>query len=92
MNFHPDYQLFQLAGSGDRTADPWITSPTLPPYTTGDSYQDFLRTMSSIDLISLKIQILGENLFINLGFKSPSGKVKSFLSRFLFIFIFSIKN
>ena len=35
--------------------------------------------MSSIDLISLKIQILGGNLFKNPGFKSPSGKVNFFV-------------
>ena len=35
MNFHPDKQLFQVAG--DRTPDPWVTSPMLPPYTMGDS-------------------------------------------------------
>ena len=37
MNFHPVKQLFQVAGARDRTTDPWVTSPTLPPYTTGDS-------------------------------------------------------
>ena len=31
MNFHPVKQLFQVAGAGDRTADPWVTSPMLPP-------------------------------------------------------------
>ena len=25
MNFHPDKQLFQAAGAGDPTTDPWIT-------------------------------------------------------------------
>jgi hypothetical protein len=35
MNFHPVKQLFQVAGAGDRTAEPWVTSPMLPPYTTG---------------------------------------------------------
>ena len=34
----------------------------------------FLRTVSSIDLISLKIQIVGGNLFKNPGFKSPLSK------------------
>ena len=29
MNFYPD--------AGDRTADPWVTSPILSPYTTGTS-------------------------------------------------------
>ena len=29
MNFHPDQQLFQNAGAGDLTTDPWITSSTL---------------------------------------------------------------
>ena len=29
MNFHPVKQLFQIAGAGARTADPWVTSPTL---------------------------------------------------------------
>ena len=41
--------------------------------------RDFLRTVSSIDLISLKIQFVGGNLSI-------------FLSSFLFILIFSIKK
>jgi hypothetical protein len=36
MNFHPDKQLFQVAGDGDRTADPWITKPVLYLYTMGD--------------------------------------------------------
>ena len=27
MNFHPVKQLFQVTGTGDRTADPWVTSP-----------------------------------------------------------------
>ena len=51
---------------------------------------NFLRIVSSFDLIS--IQILGGNLVKNLGLKSPSGKIKFFLSRFLFIFIFSKKT
>ena len=29
MNFHPDKKLFQVAGAGNWTADPWNTSPTL---------------------------------------------------------------
>ena len=33
MNFHPDKQLLQVAG----TADPWVTSLTLSPYITGDA-------------------------------------------------------
>ena len=39
-NFHPDKQLFQVASARDRTTDPWVTSPTLPRYTTGDSLFD----------------------------------------------------
>ena len=35
MNFHPDKQLFQVAGAGDQTTDPRITRPVLYPYTTG---------------------------------------------------------
>ena len=35
MNFHPDKQLFQVAGARDRTTDPWITKPVLYPYTMG---------------------------------------------------------
>ena len=27
---------FQVGGAGDRTADSWVTSQTLPHYTTGD--------------------------------------------------------
>ena len=50
--------------------------------------QYFLSAVSFIDLISL-----GRNLFKNLGFKSPSGKINFFclFCLFLFIFIFSIK-
>ncbi len=44
MNFHPVKQLFRVTGARDRTADPWVTSPTLPPYTTGDSLLDFVTT------------------------------------------------
>ena len=29
VNFHLDKQLFQVAGAGDRTTDPWITKPAL---------------------------------------------------------------
>ena len=36
MNFHPDKQLFQVAGTGDRTTDPWITKPVLYLYTMGE--------------------------------------------------------
>ena len=36
MNFHPDKQLFQVAGAGDRTTDPWITKPALYLYIMGD--------------------------------------------------------
>ena len=32
---------FQIAGAGDRTADPWFTSSMLTPYTTRDSRQYF---------------------------------------------------
>ena len=41
MNFHSVKQLFQIAGAGDRTADPWVTSSTLSPYTTGTSLDVF---------------------------------------------------
>ena len=37
MNFHPDKQLFQVAGPWVRTTDPWITMAALSPYTMGDS-------------------------------------------------------
>ena len=50
----------------------------------------FLRTVSSISLISLKIQILGGKvLFKILGFDSQCGRVK-FFAIFLFFFTFSI--
>ena len=39
MNFHPDKQLFQVAGAGERNTDPWITKP--PHH--GDPLQIFLR-------------------------------------------------
>ena len=38
MNFHPDWQLFQVAGAVDRTADPWVTGPTLPHTPRGTPY------------------------------------------------------
>ena len=31
MNFHPDWQLFQVAVTGDQIVDPWITCSKLPP-------------------------------------------------------------
>ena len=37
MNFHPEKQLFQVAGTRDPTVDSWITRPELYPYPTGDS-------------------------------------------------------
>ena len=43
MNFHPDKQLFQVAGAGARTADPWITKPALYLYTVGDPLLLFLK-------------------------------------------------
>ena len=48
------------------------------PLLIGRYSRNFLRTLSSIDLISLKIQIVGRNLFKHPGFKSSSGKVKFF--------------
>ena len=55
----------------------------------------FLRIVSFIDLISLKIQILGGKvLFKNPGFKPPVGQ-GFFFAIFLFFFTFfilSIKN
>ena len=36
MNFHPYKQLYQVAGAGDWTTDPWITKPALYHYTIGD--------------------------------------------------------
>ena len=56
---------------------------------------DILTSMSSIDLISLKIQIVGGKvLFKTLEFESQSGRVK-FFAIFLFFFaffIFSLKK
>ena len=43
MNFRPDKQLFQVAGTGDWTTDSWVTSPTLPFYTTGDYLAQMLN-------------------------------------------------
>ena len=48
--------------------------------------------MSSIDLISLKIQILGGNLFKNQEFKSLSGKVKIFCPVFFPFSYYPKKN
>jgi hypothetical protein len=41
MNFHPDKQLFQVAGTGVQTTDPWITRPALSPYTMGMHTQTY---------------------------------------------------
>ena len=65
MNFHPDKQLFQVAGAGDRTADPWVTSPTLPPppYTMGDFLPTLLIMFIYLGLlISLESQSRNVNL------------------------------
>ena len=43
MNFHPDKQLFQVAGAGDRTTDPWITKPVLYLYAMGEALIDLLH-------------------------------------------------
>jgi hypothetical protein len=43
MNFHPDKQLFQLAGAGVRNADPWITKPALYLYTMGDPPREIVK-------------------------------------------------
>ena len=53
-----------------------------------EAYFDFISASS----LSMKIQIMGGTITENLGFKSPLWKVKFFLSFFLFIFKFSIKN
>ena len=45
MNFHSDKQLFQVAGTGDRTTDPWITKPALYLYTMGDPLILILNTL-----------------------------------------------
>ena len=42
MNFHPNIQLFQFAGAGDRTTDPWITKSALYLYTMGDPLASYL--------------------------------------------------
>ena len=48
MNFHPDKQLFQVHGPGDRTTDPWITKPALYLYTTGDPLWNILISLFCI--------------------------------------------
>ena len=54
--------------------------------------RNFFRTVSSIDLISLEIQILGPKvLFKNLGFKSLWGRV-NFFAIFLFSSPFSFMS
>ena len=51
MSFHPDNkQLFQIAGAGDRTADPWITRPAPYLYTTGNSLTVILINVIFIHL------------------------------------------
>ena len=37
MNFHPDKQLLQVAGTRDQTTDPWITRPALLPTQQGQN-------------------------------------------------------
>ena len=54
MNFHPDKQLFQVAGAGNRTTDPWITKPELYLYTMVVPliillYSSFIEIMSSLE-------------------------------------------
>ena len=46
MNFHPDKQLFQVAGAGDRTIEPWITKPALYLYTMGDPRLKEIKIMN----------------------------------------------
>jgi hypothetical protein len=36
-------QPFQIVCVGDQTADPWVPSPTISPYTTGTSQQYILK-------------------------------------------------
>ena len=35
MNFHPDKQLFQDAGTGDQTTDPWLQGQRSTPTPQG---------------------------------------------------------
>ena len=46
MNFHPDKQLFQVAGV--RTTDPWITRSVLSPYTMGGLNEFWILCISLI--------------------------------------------
>ena len=43
-DFHPDKQLFQVAGAGARTADTWIATPTLPPTPWGTPFMNIDET------------------------------------------------
>jgi cytochrome c biogenesis protein CcdA len=56
MNFHPDKQLFQVAGTRDQTTDPWITMPALYLYTMGAHLPywilvHFSKTLKSFNLV-----------------------------------------
>jgi len=95
----PDFQWisrpwFEFEGDKIKPRQPSKRDRTLT-LLLNHQHWDFLRTVSSIDLISLKIQILGGKvLFKNLGFESQWGRVK-FFAIFLFFFTFfilSIKN
>ena len=59
MNFHPDKQLFQVAGTIDRTTDLWITRPELYPYTTGDSLLLDLKKRYEYSLTNVLNPLLG---------------------------------
>ena len=61
MNFHPDKQLFQVAGAGDRTDDPWFTSPTLPPTPRGTTLFQRLSAIFTLKKQSLCIEIRSQN-------------------------------
>ena len=56
MNFHPDKQLFQVAATGDRTTDPWITRPVLYPYTTGTHCCNDYWSTKTVQLVTLKLR------------------------------------
>jgi hypothetical protein len=71
MNFHPDKQLFQVAGAGDRTTDPWITiykASALPLQHRGTHWSTKLQSCFQNLVKKLEIKKLSPLFYIS--FKS----------------------
>ena len=67
MNFHPDKQLFQVAGVVDRTTDPWITRPVLYPYNTFSYHASVLcgwKKAAAAAVLNKNLDSLGHWLYV----------------------------